>query len=75
MTTTPAPEAAERLDTLEIRVAYQDHVIEQLNQSVLEYWRALRAAEARINRLEQRLQDALSRMPAEPGDEPPPPHY
>ncbi len=74
-TETTDPTLAARLDTLEVRIAYQDQLIEQLNGALIEQWQALKTAQARIDRLEQRLHETLESMPSHPQDEPPPPHY
>lgn len=64
-----------RIDNLEMRIAYQDEVIDALNKTVIEQWASLDRALGRIKQLEARLQEVqLSNIRA-PGDEAPPPHY
>ena len=55
---------------LEVRVAYQDKTIEQLDEVVCELAQ-------RVERLEHQLSEALSRANSTPSDSPdePPPHY
>lgn len=69
-------ELAARLDALEICIAYQDEVIEDLNKIVTEQWalidRLNRQAAALVDRL-QDLEHARSIATAQ--QEPPPPHY
>jgi SlyX protein len=65
---------AARLDALEIRVAYQDQTIEELNAALTRQWQEI-----------DRLRRELTRLEAEPraapagaldgAPEPPPPHY
>jgi len=65
----------ERIIELETKTAYQDRIIEELNEIVT-------AREKRIEKLEKRL-DALARRLGEitqsfdggPVEDPPPPHY
>jgi SlyX protein len=65
---------ADRLDALEIRLAYQDEVIETLNKTVTAQWAQIDALKRELARLADRVQDAESRAPASQ-QEPPPPHY
>ena len=71
MTSSPA----ERLDALEIRIAFQDETIETLNATVTEQWGLIDALKREVARLTERLQDAESRAPGRTEPEPPPPHY
>ena len=66
---------AERLDTLEMRITYQDDMIEQLNKVIVKQWHTLTQAQGRIERLEQRIRETLDSGAQSAGDEPPPPHY
>lgn len=63
-----------RLEALEIRVAYQDQVIEDLNQTVIDQWKKLDALRRQLNELLDRVQEVEdTASPRAP--EPPPPHY
>jgi SlyX protein len=71
----PQDAVDERIDDLEMRVAYQDEVIETLNKTVIEQWAKLDQALARIRRLEARLQEINISTIRDAADETPPPHY
>lgn len=69
------PDPNERIDALESHIAHQDSTLQDLSGVVLEQWRAIKAMEEKMVRLEaqmQALEDAMNR-PA--GEDPPPPHY
>ena len=69
----PAPdELAERLDSLETRIAYQDEAIEALNQTITAQWATIEALKRQVAELGERLEDAAGALP--PVDRPPP-HY
>ena len=68
-------DANERIDTLEMRIAYQDEVIETLNKTVIEQWARLDEALARIKLLEARIREVQVSAIRDPSDETPPPHY
>ena len=64
-----------RIDELETRLSFQDHLLVELNE-------ALVSQNKRVARLEQQLVRALDDLGklrglllADPGEEPPPPHY
>lgn len=65
----------DRIDNLEMRVAYQDEVIEALNKTVIDQWGKLDQALARIKLLEDRLREINMGAVRDAADEPPPPHY
>jgi len=64
-----------RIDALEMRVAYQDRMIDDLNTVIVAQWSKIDQALGLIARLEARLRDAQEG--AEPEGEPDrrPPHY
>ena len=64
-----------RIDTLEMRVAYQDEVIETLNKVIVEHWSKFDQVMGRMERLESRLREAQDSLGQDRFDEPPPPHY
>lgn len=68
-------DANDRIDTLEMRIAYQDEVIETLNKTVIEQWARLDEALARIKLLEARIREVQVSAIRDPSDETPPPHY
>jgi len=66
---------ASRIDALEIRVAYQDQTIEDLNTALTQQWKLIEALERRIAKLHDQVREIESDQGATPGSEPPPPHY
>ena len=64
---------SERLDTLEARLAFQDHTIETLNKTVTEQWAKIDTLARQLMALNERLREAESQTPR-PANEPPP-HY
>ncbi len=64
-----------RIDTLEMRVTYQDQVIEDLNTVIVEQWSKFGQILGRIERLEHRIRDVQDGAGQDGYDEPPPPHY
>lgn len=69
----PADQVA-RLDALEIRVAYQDETIEELNAALARQWQEIDRLRREMSLLEAALREA-QQSPGENGPEPPPPHY
>ena len=64
---------AERIDTLETRLAYQDDTIETLNQTITAQWKQIDLLTRKVAELGERLQEAEANAPG-PANEPPP-HY
>jgi SlyX protein len=64
---------ADRIDTLEARLTFQDDAIETLNKTVTEQWARIDALTRQLVVLKERLQEAEGQMPS-PANEPPP-HY
>jgi len=67
-------ETASRIVALEVRVAHQDRVIEDLNKSVTEQWRQIESLSTQIGRVTDRLQSMEQNAPSA-GEAEPPPHY
>ena len=65
---------AERVATLEARIAYQDRTIEDLDKAVATQWAQVDALTREVTRLAERVQQAEDRR-GEILPEPPPPHY
>ncbi|MGO9359712.1 MAG: SlyX family protein [Xanthobacteraceae bacterium] len=65
----------DRIDALEVRIAFQDDTIEILNATVTAQWAQIDALKREVARLADRLQDAESRSIGRAEPEPPPPHY
>lgn len=64
----------ERIDRLEMRIAFQDKTIDELNAVVTEQWRVIDGLSAKLKLLEEHARSAGSSV-ADPRSEPPPPHY
>lgn len=64
---------ADRVDTLEARLAFQDHTVEALNKTVTEQWAKIDALTRQLVALSERLQEAESQMPGPTNEAPP--HY
>jgi SlyX protein len=64
---------ADRIDTLEARLTFQDDAIETLNKTVTEQWAKIEALTRQLIALNERLKEAEGQMPG-PANEPPP-HY
>lgn len=66
---------SERLDALEIRIAYQDEIIEDLNKTVVAQWKEIERLTRELAMLADRVTRAEESGGPDPADEPPPPHY
>jgi SlyX protein len=64
-----------RIEQLEVRIAYQDRVIEELNATVTDQWKQIDQLAKQIARMSDRLKSVEDNAPAADGPEPPPPHY
>ncbi|KRR08191.1 SlyX family protein [Bradyrhizobium valentinum] len=64
---------SERIDTLEMRLAYQDVTIETLNQTITAQWTEIDRLTRQVAELKERVREAESNVPG-PANEPPP-HY
>jgi SlyX protein len=62
-----------RIEALEIRLAHQDRIIEDLNKVSTDQWTQIDMLRREIDRLRDRVQEVESNRPDQP--EPPPPHY
>jgi len=61
-----------RIDTLEMRVAYQDQVIEDLNQAIIDQWKQIDGLKRQLAEILDRVQEVEDGSAA---PERPPPHY
>ena len=66
-------ELAERIDSLESRLTYQDDTIEQLNQTITAQWKQIDMLTRQVAALTERLQEAEANAPAPVNERPP--HY
>ena len=64
---------SDRIDALEMRLAYQVVTFETLNQTITEQWKQIDALTRQVAELKERLQEAERHAPG-PANEPPP-HY
>jgi SlyX protein len=64
---------AERIDTLETRLAYQDDTIETLNQTITAQWKQIDMLTRQLAQLSERLQEAETNAPGAGNERPP--HY
>jgi SlyX protein len=64
---------SERIDALEMRLAYQDVTIETLNQTITAQWTEIDRLTRQVAELKERVREAESNAPG-PSDEKPP-HY
>ena len=65
----------ERLVELETRVAFQDHLLSELNDVVTAQARDLHEVRLELARAVADLKTLRGLLYADPGSEPPPPHY
>lgn len=63
----------ERIDALEMRIAYQDDTIETLNQIITAQWKQIDALTRKIAELGEQLQEAEANAPGPANERPP--HY
>ncbi|MFL5135258.1 MAG: SlyX family protein [Microvirga sp.] len=64
-----------RIEALEVRVAYQDQMIEDLNQTVIAQWKQIDSLKRQLNELLDRVQEVTDNAGGPSAPEPPPPHY
>jgi SlyX protein len=62
-----------RIDTLEVRIAYQDETIETLNGTITDQWKRIDDLSRQIARLGDRLEQAEASEQAPASEKPP--HY
>jgi len=63
----------DRLDALEMRIAYQDRTIEELNATITAQWRQIDLLTRKLDTIEQQVRSGVHI--ADPSTEVPPPHY
>ena len=66
---------AERLEKLEMQVAYQEQAIEDLNTTITAQWNEIAALKRLVGNLGERLREVASNPALSEPPEPPPPHY
>ena len=70
-----APPDSERIDELESRVAFQDDLIESLNEIVARQDREILLLSKRVADLESKVEDIAAAAPAAGDGHEPPPHH
>lgn len=73
MTDTALHVLIERVDALETRIAFQDHTIEELNQTITGQWQQIDLLTRKMVQMEEQLRSGA--YIADPATEKPPPHY
>ena len=68
-------EMSARIEALEVRIAYQDRTIEDLNSAVTAQWKQLDDLTKQVTRMADRLRNVEENAPSSGEPEPPPPHY
>jgi SlyX protein len=63
----------DRIDALEMRLTFQDDVIETLNRTVTEQWAKIDALTRQLVALNERLAETETQLPRAANE--PPPHY
>ncbi|TBW36084.1 SlyX family protein [Siculibacillus lacustris] len=66
---------ADRLVEMEVRIAHQDRIIEDLNAALVAQWRSIDALTRRLEGLADRVKEAETAARFSGAPEPPPPHY
>jgi SlyX protein len=64
-----------RIDALEARIAHQERMIDDLNQTITDQWKDIDRLKRELQRLGDRVASAEAHIAQDPGDEPPPPHW
>jgi SlyX protein len=64
-----------RIEALEVRVAYQDQMIEDLNQTVIAQWKQIDSLKRQLNEMLDRVREVEDNAGGPSAPEPPPPHY
>jgi len=64
---------SDRIDVLEMRLTFQDEVIETLNKTITAQWLKIEALTRQVADLNQRLREAETLAPGAANE--PPPHY
>ncbi|WP_394175714.1 SlyX family protein [Thalassotalea litorea] len=74
-TTEDIAQLRQRLDTLETRLAFQDDVIEQLNNEISVHQQQIKELNEQLHLIGQKVRDMNTSVVGRQEDEAPPPHY
>ncbi len=74
-TETTLRELIARTDNLEMKITYQDEVVEELNKAIVMHWTKIEQLQAQIEGLKKFLREAQDNVGRDPQDDVPPPHY
>lgn len=66
---------SDRIDEMEIHLAHQDQVIEDLNSVIARQWTQIEAMARQLAKLGDRVHVVEEQTGDPASDEPPPPHY
>jgi SlyX protein len=66
---------AARIDGLEMRIAHQDHTIEELSATIADQWKRIEELTGQIARLDDQVREIENSDGFTGETEPPPPHY
>jgi len=64
-----------RIDGLEMRIAHQDHTIEELSATIADQWKQIEDMTFRLTRLTEQVREVENSAGVTDEPEPPPPHY
>lgn len=64
-----------RIDELEIRLAHQDQLVEELNETITRQWKEIEFLSRHMAKLGERVHAVEENIGDPAPTEPPPPHY